>query len=677
MQSSLVSSSHLTGGGGGAKLSQGPLAGSDMAHFTPMLSKGPNSARKFVNPSYTDNTFPMPGATIDIDFVNNQSYFNSTGQGSAFEFLTFTRATTTSYYIGSDGLLHSAGTNVPRLDYSNQQYYGNLLVNTQNIGASPWGGSNYTPTQNTVAVTDPFGGNAATLITATATSSSIGPNYAFGATQVYVSLNSPYTFSIYLQAGTTSWVCLQMYQTKGPSAYQLCYQWFQLTGSGVVGGNSGSNLNPTSATISQVGTSNWYRCVMTRSTNIQKIADYSQQFIVAAYPCNANNSLSLTSGATMYMYGPQFEAGTTATTYKSNVQQTFSLPLGASTAMNGLLSEPASTNYVLWNRDATNAAWSNTNITPLLNQTGIDGVANSASQLTATANNAILSQSFTHASAGRISSVYLKRISGTGAVQITIDGTNWNTVNLENGLWNRGVVTAQTLPNSVFGIRITTSGDSVAMDYAQLENAPNGTMASFPIYTASASATRAPDICSRVDSVPYNGNQGTVYYKGIYYTNGSYNGGKSMTTITGSKSNDSIATFTYTSTTGSSGSQKGSGRVRNIPYGPNSYNGPIIPTRIALSYNNNKLNACSDGGVTPSGVPSGANGTPIGSNYQTSFENIDGSPFLNLDTIWVGSTGTNGGSGSFVQRLTYIPKYITMDGLANLTANPQLPINGF
>lgn len=868
MPANLVNANH-SNQGQPAKLTQGPRTNSDMSYGTPGLIRGANMKPHLINATWTDgNAFPYPGSTIDIDFLNNRSYFNSTGIGGAMDFLNFSRASLGTYF-GPDGLLkttpsaalprqfeNTSGTigtinwllysntfsnatywintyttisgtlvtdpfsgtsayqliennsntshylsqtvvlpvgvftysvyckpisnnldpwvqlnvfatnsvngsynfniltgeigyggnttanptipavipnvtvsnngyyrcsitfinqqagsvsvriypsktnalqigGIPayqgdgvsgtciygaqiengtinntgyRLDYSNQQYYGNLLVNTQNIGASPWGGSNYTPTQNTVAVTDPFGGNTATLITATATSSSIGPNYAFGGTQVYVSLNSPYTFSIYLQAGTTSWVCLQMYQTKGPSAYQLCYQWFQLTGSGVVGGNSGSNLNPTSATISQVGTSNWYRCVMTRSTNIQKIADYSQQFIVAAYPCNANNSLSLTSGATMYMYGPQFEAGTTATTYKSNVQQTFSLPVGANSTMNGLLSEPASTNYVLWNRDATNAAWSNTNITPLLNQTGIDGVANSASQLTATANNAILSQSFTHASAGRISSVYLKRISGTGAVQITVDGTNWNTVNLENGLWNRGVVTAQTLPNSVFGIRITTSGDSVAMDYAQLENAPNGTMASFPIYTASSSVTRAADICSRVDSLPYNGNQGTVYYKGIYYTNGSITGGKSMTTITGSKSGDSISTFTYNSTTGSSASQKGSGRARNIPYNVNSYNGPTIPTCIALSYNNNKLNTVSDGGVTPNLVPSGQ-------NYTCDFENVDGSPFLNLDTFWVGASG--GGSGSFIQRLTYIPIYTPIEGLAQLTKNPQLQINGF
>ena len=860
MQSSLVTASRLSGGTF-AKLSAGQRTNSDMGHGTSALTKGVVvGARRLVNPSWTDGEFPMSGSTIDLDFINNKGYFNSTGIGGVMDFLTFTRASIGTYF-GADGLLKTTPTaslpqayqttttapiapnlltysntftnatvwspsglasttggvtdplsgstatniiennvntthvlstaiaqsigagwytfscyaknagenfvelyayypsglvncganfnlttgevtatgnyvgtvNIPisqstnagngwwrcsitfyvatggtgfsnriyiqrtglasnlnnqpflgdgvsgislwqaqleqapeptkpyRFDYSNQQYYGNLIVNSQTIGASPWSLGALVPTQGQ---SDPFGGTGATLLTTNAAGSNGQTNQGFGGSQVYVNLNQPYTYSIYLKAGTATWACLQVnLRSTQPTAN--CYQWFNLA-TGQKGGTTGSSVVPFDATISADLGGGWYRCTITRYMTINKLLDLTHQVNCYAFLCTANNSVASASGATMYAFAPQFESGTSATTYKSNVQQTFSLPVGATATMNGFLSEPPSTNYVLWCRDATNAAWTNTGITPLLNQTGIDGVANSASQLTATTANATSIQSFTQASAGKISSVYLKRISGTGAIQITVDGTNWNTINLENGLWNRGIVTAQTVTNPIFGIRITTSGDVIAMDYAQLENAPAGTMASSPIYTASATVTRATDIFSRVDLSPYNGQQGTIFYKGIYYTNGSIGSGKSMNNITSSKSGDAIGTFTYTSTTGSSGGQKGSGRARPIPYGVNSYNGPNIPTCIGLSYNNNKLNTCSDGGVNPSGIPAGT-------NYQCNFENVDGSPFLNLDTINNGG----GGSGEFIQRITYFPRYTPMEGLAELTRNPQLQINGF
>ena len=171
------------------------------------------------------------------------------------------------------------------------------------------------------------------------------------------------------------------------------------------------------------------------------------------------------------------------------------------------------TNLCLWNRDLTNAAWVSTNGTTLKNQTGIDGVTNSASSFTATAGNATCLQSITSASAARVTSFFLKRITGTGTVNITQDnGTTWTAVTL-TASWQRFQVTS-TVTNPVIGIRVVTSGDSVALDYAQHES--GASTASSPIPTTSAAVIRQPDVLTATSISPwYNQSEGTVVFEGI------------------------------------------------------------------------------------------------------------------------------------------------------------------
>lgn len=170
------------------------------------------------------------------------------------------------------------------------------------------------------------------------------------------------------------------------------------------------------------------------------------------------------------------------------------------------------TNLALWNRDLTNAAWVSTNGTPLKNQVGLDGVANSASSFTATAGNATCLQSITSASAARVTSFYLKRLTGTGTVNITQDnGTTWTAVTLTSA-WQRFQITA-TLANPVIGIRVVTSGDAVALDFAQHES--GASTASSPIPTTTASVIRQPDVLTASSISPwYNQSEGTVVFEG-------------------------------------------------------------------------------------------------------------------------------------------------------------------
>jgi hypothetical protein len=156
----------------------------------------------------------------------------------------------------------------------------------------------------------------------------------------------------------------------------------------------------------------------------------------------------------------------------------------------GLLTEGVRTNIALHSRDFTQSAWVKTNITAALNVTGIDGVANSASRLTATAANGTALQTITSASASHVSSFFARRITGTGTVEITqTNGATWTAITL-TAAWQRFEIPVATIANPVIGFRLVTSGDVIAVDVAQCEV---GTFATSPIITGAASVTRAAE----------------------------------------------------------------------------------------------------------------------------------------------------------------------------------------
>lgn len=159
----------------------------------------------------------------------------------------------------------------------------------------------------------------------------------------------------------------------------------------------------------------------------------------------------------------------------------------------GLLIEAQRTNLLLWNRDLTNAAWTKTNMTVANTATGIDGVGSSATRLTATSNNGTVLQSVTSGSAARATTAYVRRVSGTGTVEMTQNGgTNWTAVTVTSQ-WTRVGPASATITNPSVGFRLATSGDAIEVDFVQLEN---GTFASSAIGTAGSAATRASDFAS-------------------------------------------------------------------------------------------------------------------------------------------------------------------------------------
>lgn len=177
------------------------------------------------------------------------------------------------------------------------------------------------------------------------------------------------------------------------------------------------------------------------------------------FTLRSTGDISPASTIDVLFWHPQLEVATTASVYEANNTDT------------GLI-------------------WSKQGITAAKDQTGIDGVANSASSLTATEDNGTCVQTYTTASASYTSSVYLKRLTGTGNVQVSLDGSTYSTVEISNTEWRR-IALSGTVVNPSLGIKLATNGDSVAMDFGQIED---GTFATSPILTTSAAVARSADL---------------------------------------------------------------------------------------------------------------------------------------------------------------------------------------
>jgi hypothetical protein len=175
----------------------------------------------------------------------------------------------------------------------------------------------------------------------------------------------------------------------------------------------------------------------------------------------------------------------------------------------GWLIEEARTNLALWARDMTQTGtWVAVTMTAALNAVGIDGAANSATTLTSTSPAGTILQSLTASSTAYTYTVFVKGVTVTGNIQVAdypvltpafTTLTSSNCFNPVTGvgtapasgqtIFLRCTITATSL-NPVIGFKFANSGDSIIVDFNQLEAASFGTS---PILTTSASATRAAD----------------------------------------------------------------------------------------------------------------------------------------------------------------------------------------
>ena len=242
-------------------------------------------------------------------------------------------------------------------------------------------------------VTDPGGGNKGRIITLTSS------GYYYGRASTLNNTNFVTSLWVKLAPGGVSQILVR---------------------NGVAGGTDNSNLVTLTSSWQNIGvvavpSSGSYvdigidARVGVGGTGIAGAVEVAFGVIAAVtYETSPRPQDQVVTGATAY-YGPAFD----------NVFGVPNSPLGL-----GIWE--ARTNVALWNRDLTNAAWTASNVTAAKNQTGVDGVANSASSITATAGNGTILQAITLASSAGFQTAYVKRLVGTGTIYMTMDGgTTW------------------------------------------------------------------------------------------------------------------------------------------------------------------------------------------------------------------------------------------------------------
>jgi hypothetical protein len=192
-------------------------------------------------------------------------------------------------------------------------------------------------------------------------------------------------------------------------------------------------------------------------------------------------------------YGDLHDNATGATSLVTFSRSAASSP-GTYVGSDGLIKE-AAVNLQLYSEEFDQ--WTNSNTTDLANQVDAPDGKQTADEITASAANGTIVRGVTTTAISYTFSVYLKRKTGTGDIDISVDGSTWVTQSV-TGDWQRFSVTQTGVAGtSNTGIRIVTSGDEVYAWGAQIEE---GTVAT-PYIRTTSQALAAP----RFDHDPVTG----------------------------------------------------------------------------------------------------------------------------------------------------------------------------
>lgn len=202
----------------------------------------------------------------------------------------------------------------------------------------------------------------------------------------------------------------------------------------------------------------------------------------------------------------------------------------------GLLMEQTATNLALYSRDLSNATWTTSAMTCTKNATGIDGVSSSASTCTASNFIGSVTQAIT-TSGARVTSVFVKRVTGTSTLEMTRNnGGSWTALNSSN-CFNATTYVAQNInsanwsrcwvlsnvTNPVIGFRANADGDSFVIDAVQDEGTTFTDVPTSPIFTTSTTVARAGDVAYVNNPSDFSNTTGCMAAK-IFKTSAGYAG---------------------------------------------------------------------------------------------------------------------------------------------------------
>jgi hypothetical protein len=172
----------------------------------------------------------------------------------------------------------------------------------------------------------------------------------------------------------------------------------------------------------------------------------------------------------------------------------------ASTATyyDGVTTAKAEENLLLRSQDYS-ATWTVTNLTPVTGKTAPDSTS-TATEFTATAANAVLTQGYTAVAGSYTFSVFLRRVTGSGDIQIAADNGTWTT-KVITGTWARYDVTQTVAAGSkTAGVRVVTDTDAIEVWGAQLEQ--RSSVTSYTATTTQPITNYIPVLLTAANNVP-------------------------------------------------------------------------------------------------------------------------------------------------------------------------------
>lgn len=158
----------------------------------------------------------------------------------------------------------------------------------------------------------------------------------------------------------------------------------------------------------------------------------------------------------------------------------------------GLLMEETRVNNALRSAAFSNASWTKTNVSVTTDSTTDPTGGTLYDTLTSSATDGTVLQTVTGlvTSTQYCLSIDLMRVTGTGTVSITADGTNYTTVALTGTMTRFSILVTTGSTSTTIGIKIATNGDAVAAGGAQLEA---GAYPTTRLTTSASTVSRSSD----------------------------------------------------------------------------------------------------------------------------------------------------------------------------------------
>ena len=398
--------------------------------------------------------------------------------------ITATRAGVATY-TDADGLIATAPANTVRVD----QTQGAELTPTkfqhiENTDFSSWSHARTSDTAN--AAISPDGQNNATYVEQNVGETSAGSIYRFDA-----AFTGVFTFSVYAKKKEKNFVVL--YDSNVGRTY------FNLE-TGTVGTVASGNT----ANIEDAG-NGWFRCSVTFTA--------SSGTVKAFYVGDTDNSLVVTGGGGIYIYGPQLEEGTTASSFVANTTGSPKFITGATFGprVPMILVEPSSVNLVTYSEDFSDSSWNKADVTVSAAPVAAPDGTMTASHVVSTGSNAHLNALSIGGASTHTQSIWARTVSGAGTCFFNYHGGTPTTVTEQ---WQRFEVPSNTAHMYAVNFRGTSTLTEIYIWGAQLET---GSVATSYIPTSGGNAaarTRAADdlvISGSAFSSFYNQSEGTVY----------------------------------------------------------------------------------------------------------------------------------------------------------------------